>query len=65
MKFPKKRKWYFYLVLFAVFSVGNFAATMVIDQRSLRYSIIHALVSGVIFVGLWWLLEKPQNDDKK
>lgn len=65
MENPKKRKWYFYLVLFVAFSVGDFAASMVIDQHTLRYSVISALVSGVIFTGLWWLLEKPQEEDKK
>ena len=65
MKIPKKRKWYIYLVLFAAFSVGDFAASMVIFQRTPRHAAIQAIVSGLIFVGLWWLLEKPQEEDKK
>ncbi len=65
MENPKKRKWYFYLVLFAAFSVGDFAASMVIFQSTPRHAAIQSIVSGLIFVGLWWLLEKQQKENKE
>lgn len=59
MENPKKRKWTFYLLLFAIFTVVDFVVNMVIDKHDLRYAIIDGLVGGVIFVGLWWLIERP------
>ena len=65
MENPKKRKWTFYLLLFAIYAVVNFVASLFVDKHDLRYAIIDSLVGGVIFVGLWWLIERPRKNDKK
>ena len=65
MENPKKRKWTFYLLLFAIYAVVNFVVSLFIDKHDLRYAIIDSLVGGVIFVGLWWLIERPRKNDKK
>ena len=59
MENPKKRKWTFYLLLFAIYAVVDFVVSLFIDKHDLRYAIIDSLVGGVIFVGLWWLIERP------
>ena len=65
MENPKKRKWTFYSMLFVIFTVVDFIVNMVIDKHDLRYAIIDGLVGGVIFVGLWWLKERPRKADKE
>ena len=65
MENPKKRKWTFYLLLFAIYAVVNFVVSLFVDKHDLRYAIIDSLVGGVIFVGLWWLIERPRKNDKK
>ena len=65
MENTKKRKWTFYLLLFAIYAVVNFVVSLFVDKHDLRYSIIDSLVGGVIFVGLWWLIERPRKNDKK
>lgn len=65
MKLPKKRKWPYYLMIFSIFTVADIVVSLVIDQHNLRHSVIQGLVSGVIFTGLWWLLESPQKEDKE
>lgn len=65
MENPKKRKWTFYLLLFAIYAVVDFVVNLFIDKHDLRYAIIDSLVGGVIFVGLWWLIERPRKNDKK
>lgn len=59
MKTPKKRKWTFYLLLFAIYAVVNFVVSLFIDKHDLRYAIIDGLLGGVIFVGLWWVIARP------
>lgn len=59
MENPKKRKWTFYLLLFAIYAVVNYVVSLFIDKHDLRYAIIDSLVGGVIVVGLWWIIEKP------
>ena len=65
MENPKKRKWTFYLLLFAIYAVVNFVVSLFVDKHDLRYAIIDSLLGGVIFVGLWWLIERPRKNDKK
>ena len=65
MEKPKKRKWTFYLMLFAIFAVVDFVVSMVIDKHDLRYAVIYGLVGGVVFTVLWWLIERPRKDDKE
>ena len=65
MENPKKRKWTFYLLLFAIYAVVNFVVSLFVDKHDLRYAIIDSLLGGVIFVGLWWLIERPRKTDKK
>ncbi len=65
MENPKKRKWTFYLLLFAIYAVVNFVVILIIDKHDLRYAIIDSIVGGVIFVGIWWLIERPHKDGKE
>ncbi len=65
MEKPKKRKWTFYLLLFAIYAVVNFVVILIIDKHDLRYAIIDSIVGGVIFVGIWWLIERPRKDGKE
>ena len=46
-------------MLFVIFTVVDFIVNMVIDKHDLRYAVIDSLVGGVIFTGLWWLIERP------
>ncbi len=65
MKLPKKRKWPHYLMIFSIFTVADIVVSLVIDQHNLRHSLIQGLVSGVIFTGLWWLLDGTGKEDKE
>ena len=53
----KKRDWVYYLTLFGVFSVAFFLSPLLIDGRSLRYALVNGLIHGVVFAGLWWLVD--------
>lgn len=64
MKIAKKRKWTFYLMLFAIFTVVDFIVNMLIDRHDLRYAIIDGLVGGVVFTVLWWLFDTPKTENK-
>lgn len=64
MKIAKKRKWTFYLMLFAIFTVVDFIVNMLIDRHDLRYAVIDSLVGGVVFTVLWWLFDTPKTENK-
>lgn len=64
MKIAKKRKWTFYLMLFAIFTVVDFIVNMLIDRNDLRYAVIDSLVGGVVFTVLWWLFDTPKTENK-
>ena len=53
----KKRDWVYYLILFGVFSVAFFLSPLLIDGRTVRYSVVNGLIHGVVFAGLWWLVD--------
>lgn len=53
----KKRDWVYYLTLFGVFSVAFFLSSLLFEGRSLRYALVNGLIHGVVFAGLWWLVE--------
>ena len=53
----KKRDWVYYLILFGVFSVAFFLSPLLIDGRTMRYSVVNGLIHGVVFAGLWWLVD--------
>ena len=53
----KKRDWVYYLTLFGVFSVAFFLSALLIDGRTVRYSVVNGLIHGVVFAGLWWLVD--------
>ena len=52
-------------MIFSIFTVADIVVSLVIDQHNLRHSIIQGLVSGVIFTGLWWLLDGTGKEDKE
>ncbi len=53
----KKRDWVYFLTLFGVFSVAFFLSPLLIDGRTVRYSVVNGLIHGVVFAGLWWLVD--------
>lgn len=53
----KKRDWMYFLTLFGMFSVAFFLCALLIDGRSVRYAVVSGLLHGVVFGGLWWLVE--------
>ncbi len=53
----KKMDWVYYLTLFGVFSVVFFLSPLLIDGRTVGYALRNGLIHGVVFAGLWWLVE--------
>ncbi len=53
----KKRDWVYFLTLFGVFAVAFFLSALLIDGRTVRYSVVNGLIHGVVFAGLWWLVD--------
>lgn len=53
----KKMDWVYYLTLFGVFSVAFFLLSLLIDGRTVGYALRNGLIHGVVFAGLWWLVE--------
>lgn len=53
----KKMDWVYYLTLFGVFSVVFFLLSLLFEGRTVRYSVVNGLIHGVVFAGLWWLVE--------
>jgi len=64
MKAYKKRDWTFYLFLFVVFTSVDCLVDIFLFDHELRYSIISGLVSGVIFIILWWFLDQGHEQIK-
>jgi len=53
----KKMDWVYYLTLFGVFSVVFFLLSLLFDGRTVGYALRNGLIHGVVFAGLWWLVE--------
>lgn len=53
----KKRDWVYYLTLFGVFAVAFFLSPLLIDGRTVGYALRNGLIHGVVFAGLWWLVD--------
>ncbi|MBR1549117.1 MAG: hypothetical protein IJ634_00580 [Bacteroidales bacterium] len=53
----KKRDWVYVLTLFGVFAVAFFLSALLIDGRTVRYSVVSGLLHGTFFAGMWWLVE--------
>lgn len=64
MKAYKKRSWTFYLFLFVVFTSVDCLVNILFSHYELRHSIINGLVSGVIFIILWWFLDQGHEQIK-
>ena len=60
-KMFKKRKWTYYLCVFAVFTVLFFLVSLMFDKHNLRYSIISGLVGGVVFTVLWFFFDQGEK----
>lgn len=63
----KKRDWVYALTLFVVFSVAFFLSSLLFEGRTVGYATVNGLIHGVVFAGLWWLVEAliAANKDEK
>ena len=61
MKPFKKRKWSFYLLLFAVFSAAFFVTDLLLDQKEVGHSAINGLIHGVVITAIWWLIDQGHD----
>lgn len=53
----KKKDWVFALTIFALLSVAFFLSSLFIEGHTVKYAIVNGLVHGVVFAGLWWLID--------
>ncbi len=61
MKPFKKRKWSFYLLLFAVFSAAFFVTALLLDRKEVGHSAINGLIHGVVITAIWWLIDQGND----
>jgi hypothetical protein len=60
-----KRDWVYALTLFVVFTVAFFLSSLLIEGHALRYAVVSGLIHGVVFAGLWWLMDVLIAANKK
>lgn len=53
----KKRDWVYFLTQFGMFAVAFFLSALLIDGRTVGYALRNGLIHGVVFAGLWWLVD--------